>query len=65
MFALLREQGITARLDENIGIDFMNMNRTSKALDASIIDMSMDSEVTESFNHQIARPPTIDTDDHN
>ena len=33
MFALLRENGIAARLDENIGIDFINMNRTSRALD--------------------------------
>ena len=32
MYALLRENGIAARLDENIGIDFINLNRTSRVL---------------------------------
>ena len=40
MFALLREN---ARLDENIGVDFINLNRTSLSLVPSLDDGSLDS----------------------
>ena len=61
MFALLREQGIAARLDENIGVDFMNMNRTSRALEVRFSDLPTESDADEdlSFSPQLARPTEI------
>ena len=57
MFALLRED---ARLDENIGIDFINLNRTSKVLEHSHDMGSMVS--TASFTPSQGDPDEVPAD---
>ena len=55
MFALLREN---ARLDENIGVDFININRTSLSLAPSLEDVSLGSTASfESYHRSIELPP--------
>ena len=34
LFALMREQGVADRLDQNVGVDFINAHTTYKALAA-------------------------------
>ena len=63
MFALLRENGIAARLDENIGIDFINMNRTSRALEVSLHDLPRDSTALIDYQGAIERTTEVDEEE--
>ena len=56
MFSLLREQGVAARLDENIGMDFINMKRTSHALDTKMKGLPNESPYSIEFNTQLETP---------
>ena len=36
MFALMREHGVADRLDQNVGVDFINTEATNKALETEV-----------------------------